>query len=73
MGLRGGVNVGRVFTINRQPRYHVAYRYDSGKGQAFTGESRAMSAELAERYKPGDRVAIKVDAQRPGESLFLEA
>lgn len=61
-----------LIKINRQPRYHVAYRYESGKGQVFTGESRAMSAELAESYRPGDQVTIKVDPQRPEESLFLE-
>lgn len=59
-----------LIKINRQPRYHVAYRYESGKGQEFTGESRAMSAGLAESYRPGDQVAIKVDPQRPEESQF---
>ncbi len=62
-----------LIKINRRPRFHVVYSYEYGKGQMLTGESRAMSAELAERFKPGDRVAIKVDAQRPEESLFLEA
>jgi len=61
-----------LIKINRQPRYHVAYRYESGKGQVFTGESRAMSADLAERYKPGDRAVIKIDPQWPEESLFLD-
>ena len=62
-----------LIKINRQPRYHVAYRYEGNTGQLFTGESRAMSAESVERYRPGDRVAIKVDAQRPEESLFFGA
>ena len=62
-----------LIKINRQPRYHVVYRYEYTSGQSFTGESRAMSAELVERYKPGDRVAIKVDPQRPEESLFVGA
>jgi len=56
--------------INRQQRYHVVYRYESGNGQVFTGESRAVSAASVAQYRPGDRVAIKVDPQRPEESLF---
>ena len=62
-----------LIKINRQPRYHVVYHYEYISGQPLTGESRAMSVESVERYRPGDRVAIKVDAQRPEESLFLEA
>ena len=57
--------------INRQPRYHVAYRYEYTKGRPLTGESRGMSAEAVERFRPGEPAAIKVDPQRPQTSLFI--
>lgn len=60
-----------LIKINRQPRYHVVYRYRYTSDQSFTGESRAISAYWAERFKPGDEVSIKVDPQRPEQSLFL--
>jgi hypothetical protein len=56
--------------INRQTRWYVCYRYDYG-GRVLTGESDAMPGEMVADFKPGDRVAIKVDPQKPEESLFL--
>ena len=77
--MEGGIRLTATITgirqsairINRQPRYHVAYRYEYTKGRPFTGESRGMSAEAVERFKPGEQAAIKVDPQRPQTSLFL--
>ena len=56
--------------INRQTRWYVCYRYDYD-GRTLTGESANMSGEMTIDYKPGDRVAIKVDPQKPEESVFL--
>jgi hypothetical protein len=56
--------------INRQSRWHLRYRYDHG-GRAFEGRSHTMRGEEVWSFKPGDKVAIKVDPQNPAESLFL--
>ena len=39
--------------------------------RALTGESDSMHGEAVADFKPGDQAAIKVDPQRPAESLFL--
>jgi len=56
--------------INRQTRWYVCYRYDYG-GRTLTGESGNMPGDMVMDFKPGDRVRIKVDPQKPEESLFL--
>jgi hypothetical protein len=56
--------------INRQTRWYVCYRYDHA-GRTLTGESHSMHGEAVADFKPGDRVSIKVDPQRPEQSLFL--
>lgn len=56
--------------INRQTRWYVCYRYQYG-GRALSGESGNMPGEMVMDYKPGDRVRIKIDPQRPEQSLFL--
>jgi hypothetical protein len=58
--------------INRQTRWYVCYRYDHA-GRTLTGESDSMHGEAVADFKPGDRVSIKVDPQRPEQSLFLGA
>lgn len=57
--------------INRQTRWHVAYRYEYTRGRTFEGRSRALPASEVQGYRPGDEVKIKVDPQNPAESLFL--
>jgi hypothetical protein len=57
--------------INRQTRWHVVYRYEYQKGATLEGESRALPAGDVLPFKPGDKVQIKVDPQKPEESLFL--
>lgn len=59
--------------INREPRFHVCYRYTDGIGRMHEGQSRALAAEAVAGFKPGDRVNIKIDPQRPEQSLFLGA
>jgi Co/Zn/Cd efflux system component len=56
--------------INRQTRWYVCYRYDHA-GRALTGESHSMHGEAVANFTPGDRVNIKVDPQKPEESLFV--
>jgi Protein of unknown function (DUF3592) len=56
--------------INRQTRWYVCYRYDYS-GRALAGESHSMPGEAVADFKPGDRVTIKVDPQKPEVSLFL--
>jgi hypothetical protein len=56
--------------INRQTRWYVCYRYDYG-GRTLSGESDNMAGEEVADFKPGDRVAIKVDPANPQDSLFL--
>jgi uncharacterized protein DUF3592 len=56
--------------INRQARWYICYRYDYG-GRMLTGESGSMRGEMVADFKPGDRVAIKVDPRDPEDSLFL--
>jgi len=56
--------------INRQTRWYVCYRYDYD-GRTLTGESGNMPGEMTMDFKPGDRVRIKVDPQKPEESLFV--
>lgn len=58
-------------TINREPRWHVRYRYQYGVGQTFEGESRALRGPVAQPYAPGDRVLIRVGPQRPQDSVFV--
>ena len=62
-----------MIDINRQTRWHVVYRYEYGKGGPLEGKSRALPAEDVLGFKPGDQVQIKVDPQKPEESLFLGA
>jgi hypothetical protein len=59
--------------INREPRWHVVYRYEYTKGRPLDGKSRALPGEMVWALKPGDKVLIKVDPQQPNESLFLGA
>jgi Protein of unknown function (DUF3592) len=56
--------------INRQSRWHVRYRYEHG-GRTFDGRSRALHGEDVWSYKPGDKIAIRIDPQKPEESLFV--
>ncbi len=57
--------------INRQSRWHVRYRYEHG-GRTFDGKSCTMRGEEVWEFKPGDKVAIKIDPQNPEESLFVD-
>ncbi|MGH6769410.1 MAG: DUF3592 domain-containing protein [Xanthobacteraceae bacterium] len=57
--------------INRQTRWHVVYRYEYTKGRPLDGKSHALPGEAVQGYRPGDQVTIKVDPQKPAESLFL--
>lgn len=57
--------------INRQTRWHVAYRYEYTRGKPLAGRSRALPASAVQGFRPGDEVKIKVDPQKPEESLFL--
>jgi uncharacterized SAM-binding protein YcdF (DUF218 family) len=56
--------------INRQTRWYVCYRYDYD-GRTLTGESGNMPGDMVMDFKPGGRVRIKVDPQKPEESLFV--
>jgi hypothetical protein len=56
--------------INRQTRWLEHYRYEYS-GQSLEGESRALPSDAVERFHPGGGVNIKVDAERPLESLLL--
>lgn len=59
-----------LISVNRQSRWHVIYRYEHA-GHALQGQSRMLSAEAAEAFTPGGRVNIKIDPQKPEDSLFL--
>jgi hypothetical protein len=59
--------------INRQSRWCVIYRYEYPKGRPLEGESQALAADEVWGLKPGDPVQIKVDPQKPEDSLFLGA
>ena len=59
-----------LISVNRQPRWHVVYRYQDG-GSTLQGKSRMLTADAVEDFKPGDRVNIKIDPQKPEDSLFL--
>lgn len=61
-----------LIEINRQTRWVVCYRYEYA-GSAYTGESGAMRGGEVTDFKPGDRVTIKIDPQKPEDSLFLGA
>ena len=39
-------------------------------GRMPAGESRALPSEAVPGFRPGNRVAIKVDPRKPEESLF---
>ncbi|HET7681470.1 MAG TPA: DUF3592 domain-containing protein [Xanthobacteraceae bacterium] len=56
--------------INRQSRWYVCYRYEFG-GRKLTGESHSLPGEWVAGFKPGDAVRIKVDPQKPEDSLFM--
>lgn len=60
-----------MIDINRQTRWHVVYRYEYDKGRQLEGKSRALPAADVLGFRPGDTVQIKVDPQKPEESLFL--
>lgn len=60
-----------MIKINRQTRWHLVYRYEYTKGRLLEGKSRALPGEAVQGLAPGDRVNIKVDPQKPEESLFL--
>lgn len=57
--------------INRQARWHVRYRYEYSAGRVLEGESRALTGDDVQGYRPGDRVRIKVDPSKPEDSLFV--
>lgn len=59
--------------INREPRWHVVYRYEYTKDRPLEGKSRALPGEAVQGFRPGDRVNIKVDPHKPEDSLFLGA
>lgn len=59
--------------INRQARWHLVYRYEYSGGQPLQGESRALQGEAVADFKPGDKVLVRVDPERPQESLFVGA
>ena len=60
-----------MIDINRQTRWHVVYRYEYTKGRPLEGKSRAFPGEAVKGFRPGDRVHIKIDPQKPEESMFL--
>jgi hypothetical protein len=60
-----------MIDVNRQARWHVVYRYEYEQGRPLEGKSRALAAEDVLGFRPGDAVQIKVDPQKPGESLFI--
>ena len=62
-----------MIEINRQTRWHVVYRYEYTKGRPLEAKSHAMPGEAVWAFKPGDKVLIKVDPEKPEESLFLKA
>ncbi|MGQ0742116.1 MAG: DUF3592 domain-containing protein [Alphaproteobacteria bacterium] len=53
-----------------QQSWHVVYRYENA-GRTLQGQSRMLTSEAVENFKPGDRVNIKIDPQKPEHSLFL--
>jgi hypothetical protein len=77
--MKGGVTIpATVFdirqsriVINRRTRWCVVYRYEYPKGRQLEGESEGFPAEDVWGLKPGDQVQIKVDPQKPENSLFL--
>ena len=62
-----------MIEINRQTGWHVVYRYEYTKSRPLEGKSHALRGETVWAFKPGDNVLIKVDPQRPEDSLFLGA
>jgi hypothetical protein len=57
--------------INRQSRWIVEYRYEYPKGRELEGKSGGLLADDVWDFKPGDQVQIKVDPQKPEDSIFL--
>lgn len=56
--------------INRRSRWYVCYRYDYG-GRTHNGESHSLTGEWVYDFRPGDKVAIKIDPAKPEDSLFM--
>ena len=56
--------------INKRARWYVCYRYEVG-GRQLTGESHSLTGDWVEDFRPGDAVRIKVDPNKPEESLFM--
>jgi uncharacterized protein DUF3592 len=57
--------------INASPRFRVRYRYEDVSGQTLEGESGLLRKNEAAAFRPGDRVAIKVDARNPLVSVLV--
>lgn len=56
--------------INRRPMWIVRYQYLDHTGQSRDGKSEYMSADQANRWKPGDAISIRYDRDKPDASVW---
>lgn len=59
------------FSVNGVRQLSVHYSFTDGAGRVVRGKSEPMSPEEAEKWKPGDRGAVRFDAGMPQKSLWL--
>jgi hypothetical protein len=56
--------------INRRPMWIVRYQYRDHTGQSREGKSEYMSADQANRWKPGDSISIRYHRDKPDASVW---
>lgn len=56
--------------INRRRQARVVYEFRDDRGERRTGKGPHMGVEEAQRWKPGDRITIKYDRDRPQHSVW---
>ena len=73
-GMRAEGIVTRVKTtalkINRRPQARVQYEFRDDRGELRRGQSDYMPMDAAMEWKPGDRMTIRYDRQRPQDSIW---
>lgn len=57
-------------TINRRKQARVEYEFRDERGETRTGLSAYLPIDDATRWKPGDRITIKYDRDRPTVSIW---
>jgi hypothetical protein len=62
---------GTDVSFNRRPQFRVRYSYRDASGATHDGDSGYLEWEEASTYSEGETVAIRYDAARRDESLWL--